>query len=198
MALLWDQNSQGVRRSWPQPVDLLPGGQIARIPLWQPHRPALRPPIDWSAPAPPSIRHGRTKEKFLPDVARGAITAFALTEDEVGSDPSRLNTLAKPIKGGKSYLINGQKLWCTNGTKAKYLVVMARTPSTTGSGGKRKRAITAFVVDARSPGIEILHRCRFMGLRALYNGVVRFTNVEVPAENVILAPAKVCGSPSMH
>ncbi len=140
----------------------------------------------------PLLRYGteEQKKKFLPDVARGAITAFALTEDEVGSDPSRLNTKAKPIKGGKSYLINGQKLWCTNGTKAKYLVVMARTPSTTGSGGKRKRAITAFVVDARSPGIEIVHRCRFMGLRALYNGVIRFTNVEVPAENVILAPGK--------
>jgi alkylation response protein AidB-like acyl-CoA dehydrogenase len=140
----------------------------------------------------PLLRYGteEQKKKFLPDVAKGAITAFALTEDEVGSDPSRLNTMAKPIKGGKSYLINGQKLWCTNGTKAKYLVVMARTPSTTGSGGKRKRAITAFVVDARSPGIEIVHRCRFMGLRALYNGVIRFTNVEVPAENIILAPGK--------
>ena len=140
----------------------------------------------------PLLRYGteEQKKKFLPDVAKGAITAFALTEDEVGSDPSRLNTKAKPIKGGKSYLINGQKLWCTNGTKAKYLVVMARTPSTTGSGGKRKRAITAFVVDARSPGIEIVHRCRFMGLRALYNGVIRFTNVEVPAENIILAPGK--------
>jgi len=140
----------------------------------------------------PLLRYGteEQKKKFLPDVARGAITAFALTEDEVGSDPSRLNTRAKPIKGGKSYLINGQKLWCTNGTKAKYLVVMARTPSTTGVGGKRKRSITAFVVDARTPGIEIAHRCRFMGLRALYNGVIRFHNVEVPAENIILAPGK--------
>ena len=140
----------------------------------------------------PLLRYGteEQKKKFLPDVARGAITAFALTEDEVGSDPSRLNTRAKPIKGGKSYLINGQKLWCTNGTKAKYLVVMTRTPSTTGAGGKRKRSITAFVVDARTPGIEIAHRCRFMGLRALYNGVIRFHNVEVPAENIILAPGK--------
>ena len=140
----------------------------------------------------PLLRYGteEQKKKFLPDVAKGAITAFALTEDEVGSDPSRLNTRAKPIKGGKSYLINGQKLWCTNGTKAKYLVVMARTPSTAGAGGKRKRSITAFVVDARSPGIEIAHRCRFMGLRALYNGVIRFHNVEVPAENIILAPGK--------
>ena len=67
---------------------------------------------------------------------------------------------------------------------------MARTPSTTGAGGKRKRSITAFVVDARTPGIEIAHRCRFMGLRALYNGVIRFHNVEVPAENIILAPGK--------
>ena len=140
----------------------------------------------------PLLRYGteEQKKKYLPDVASGAITAFALTEDEVGSDPSRLKTKAKPIKGGKSYLINGQKLWCTNGTKAKYLVVMARTPSTTGSNGKPKRSITAFIVDARSPGVEIVKRCRFMGLRALYNGVVRFHNVEVPAKNVILGPGK--------
>ena len=87
----------------------------------------------------PLLRYGteEQKKKFLPDVAKGAITAFALTEDEVGSDPSRLNTRANQSRE-KSYLINGQKLWCTNGTKAKYLVVMARTPSTTGAGGKRQ------------------------------------------------------------
>ncbi len=140
----------------------------------------------------PLLRYGteEQKKKYLPEVAKGAITAFALTEDEVGSDPSRLKTRAKPIKGGKSYLLNGHKLWCTNGTKAKYLVVMARTPSTEQSGGKRKASITAFVVDASSPGIQVSHRCRFMGLRALYNGVIRFHDVEVPAENVILAPGK--------
>jgi alkylation response protein AidB-like acyl-CoA dehydrogenase len=140
----------------------------------------------------PLLQYGteEQKKRFLPEVAGGAITAFALTENEVGSDPSKLSTRAKPIKGGKKYLLNGEKLWCTNGTLARYLVVMARTPSTEMAGGKKKRSITAFVVDTRAPGVEILHRCRFMGLRALYNGVIRFRNAEVPASNVILAPGK--------
>jgi len=140
----------------------------------------------------PILQYGteEQKKRFLPKVAGGAITAFALTENEVGSDPSKLSTRAKPIKGGKSYLLNGEKLWCTNGTLARYLVVMARTPSTEMTGGKKKRSITAFVVDTRAPGVEIAHRCRFMGLRALYNGVIRFRNAEVPASNVILAPGK--------
>ena len=140
----------------------------------------------------PMLQYGtdEQKKRFLPKVARGAITAFALTEDEVGSDPSKLQTMAKPIEGGTRYLLNGEKLWCTNGTIARYLVVMARTPTVKKTGGKKRRAITAFVVDTRWPGVEVVRRCRFMGLRALYNGVIRFNNVRVPAENVILGPGK--------
>ena len=140
----------------------------------------------------PMLQYGtdEQKKRFLPKVARGAITAFALTEDEVGSDPSKLQTMAKPIEGGTRYLLNGEKLWCTNGTLARFLVVMARTPTVKKTDGKKRRAITAFVVDTRWSGVEIVRRCRFMGLRALYNGVIRFNNVRVPAENVILAPGK--------
>ena len=140
----------------------------------------------------PILQYGtdKQKERFLPQVARGAITAFALTEDDVGSDPSKLRTRAKPIEGGKKYLLNGEKLWCTNGTLARFLVVMARTPKVKREGGKKRVTITAFVVDTRWPGVEVVNRCRFMGLRALYNGIIRFNNVRVPAENVILAPGK--------
>src|SRR5271157_3758893 len=56
--------------------------------------------------------------------------------------------------------------------------------------GKPKNQVTAFVVDMDTPGIEVTHRCRFMGLKALYNGVVRFTNVRVPGENILLAEGK--------
>ena len=61
---------------------------------------------------------------------------------------------------------------------------MARTPSKM-VGGKERKQITAFIVDVHTPGLEIAYRCRFMGLRALYNAVVRFTNVRVPRENII-------------
>jgi len=117
------------------------------------------------------------KRKYLPRIAKGAITAFALTEANVGSDPARLATTAEPTPDGKHYVLNGSKLWCTNGTIAELLVVMARNPKT--------NAISAFVVETAWPGVEVTHRCRFMGLRALANAALQFTDVKIPAENLI-------------
>ncbi|MBT7852629.1 MAG: DNA polymerase II [Opitutae bacterium] len=131
----------------------------------------------------------RQKKTFLPRVAKGEISAFALTEKEAGSDPARMQTSATPIKGGRYYLLNGEKLWCTNVTRAGLVVVMARTPPRKSRHGKR-RPITAFIVDMKTSGIKVTHRCRFMGLRALYNGVVKFYNVKVPRENIILGEGK--------
>ena len=127
------------------------------------------------------------KQKFLPRIAGGEITAFALTETGVGSDPARMETRAEPTEDGKYYIINGEKLWCTNGTRAGLLVVMAKTPARVAGGRDR---VTAFVVDTKTPGVEVTHRCQFMGLRALFNAVIRFTDVEVPAENIIAAEGK--------
>lgn len=129
------------------------------------------------------------KQKYLPEVAAGAISAFALTENDAGSDPAKLSTEATPVDGGKAFLLNGEKLWCTNGVKAKYAIVMARTPAKRALPGARKR-ITAFIVDMESPGVQVAHRCHFMGLRALYNGVIRFKDVKVPRENIVLAEGK--------
>ena len=117
------------------------------------------------------------KKKYLPRLAKGAISAFALTEANVGSDPARLSTTAELTPDGKHYILNGSKLWCTNGTIAELLVVMARNP--------RTNAISAFVVETAWPGVEVTHRCRFMGLRALANAAIQFTNVRIPAENLI-------------
>jgi alkylation response protein AidB-like acyl-CoA dehydrogenase len=129
------------------------------------------------------------KRRYLPRVAKGEISAFALTESGVGSDPARMETHAEPTADGKHFLLNGEKLWCTNGTKAGVIVVMAKTPPKT-QNGKSKTLITAFIVETDWPGVEIVRRCRFMGLRALYNGVLRFTNVLVPRENILLAEGK--------
>ncbi|TKA04866.1 acyl-CoA dehydrogenase family protein [Actinacidiphila oryziradicis] len=119
------------------------------------------------------------KEKFLPRCARTDITAFLLTEPDVGSDPARLATSAVP--DGDSYVLDGVKLWTTNGVVADLLVVMARVPRSEGHKG----GITAFVVEAASPGITVENRNAFMGLRGLENGVTRFHQVRVPAENRI-------------
>jgi alkylation response protein AidB-like acyl-CoA dehydrogenase len=124
------------------------------------------------------------KKKYFPRLAKGAISAFALTEESVGSDPAAMETTAIPSDDGDAWILNGEKLWCTNGTKAELLVVMARTPSKM-VGGREKKQITAFIVETEWPGVEVIHRCHFMGLKALYNGVIRFSNVRVPKENVL-------------
>jgi alkylation response protein AidB-like acyl-CoA dehydrogenase len=129
------------------------------------------------------------KKKYLPRVARGEISAFALTEVDVGSDPAAMSTHAEPSPDGAFFILNGEKLWCTNGTKAGVIVVMAKT-SPKLVNGKPKEQITAFIVETTWPGVEIIRRCHFMGLRALYNGVIRFTDVRVPRENILLAEGK--------
>src|SRR5579862_400482 len=126
---------------------------------------------------------GEQKRKFLPRVATGAISAFALPEPDAGSDPATMQTRAEP--DGDSFVINGTKLWCTNGTRAGVIVVMARTPDRNG-----RRQITAFIVDINTPGLTIEHRCRFMGLKALYNAVITFKNVRAPRENILLEEGK--------
>src|SRR5881397_3696549 len=124
------------------------------------------------------------KKKYLPRVARKEISAFALTEWNAGSDPANMSCRAEPTEDGSAFILNGEKLWCTNLIKAGVLVVMAKTPPKIVNGKERKQ-ITAFIVDVDSPGLEITYRCHFMGLRALYNGIVKFTNVRVPRENLI-------------
>ncbi|WKD32275.1 acyl-CoA dehydrogenase family protein [Streptomyces xanthophaeus] len=116
------------------------------------------------------------KDAYLPRCATTAISAFLLTEPDVGSDPARLATTAVP-DGDDAYVLDGVKLWTTNGVVADLLVVMARVPKSENHRG----GITAFVVEADSPGITVEHRNAFMGLRGLENGVTRFHRVRVPA-----------------
>lgn len=124
------------------------------------------------------------KRAFLPRCAAGAISAFLLTENDVGSDPARLGTTATLSDDGQSYRINGSKLWTTNGVVAELLVVMAAVPSRDLPDGTTSRGgISAFVVEADSPGITVEHRNAFMGLRGIENGVTRFHDVEVPVKN---------------
>ncbi|MFF4187299.1 acyl-CoA dehydrogenase family protein [Streptomyces sp. NPDC001691] len=119
------------------------------------------------------------KDTFLPRCARTDISAFLLTEPDVGSDPARLATAAVP--DGDDYVLDGVKLWTTNGVVADLLVVMARVPRSEGHKG----GITAFVVEADSPGVTVENRNAFMGLRGIENGVTRFHQVRVPAAHRI-------------
>ena len=128
------------------------------------------------------------KKKYLPKLAKGMISAFALTEPGVGSDPAAMETTAEPTPEG-DWILNGEKLWCTNGTNAEALVVMARTPAKVVNGKERKQ-ISAFIVETSWPGVEVVHRCEFMGLKGIENGVLRFTNVRVPKDNLLWGEGK--------
>jgi alkylation response protein AidB-like acyl-CoA dehydrogenase len=121
------------------------------------------------------------KQRYLPRCARGEISAFLLTEPDVGSDPARLSMTATPSQDGSEYVLDGVKLWTTNGVVANLLVAMARVPASDGHRG----GITAFVVEADAEGITVERRNAFMGLRGLENGLTRFHQVRVPATDRI-------------
>ncbi|GMW03190.1 MAG: putative acyl-CoA dehydrogenase FadE10 [Candidatus Hydrogenedentota bacterium] len=155
---------------WCQLMELLASYEGSLLGLLSPHQ---------SVGVPETVKQFGTdeqKKKYLPRCASGEISAFALTEPDVGSDPARLSTTLERTAEG-SFILNGLKLWCTNGTMAGLIIVMARHTDT----GK----ISAIVVETDWPGVDVEHRCRFMGLKALANGVIRFTNVKIPAENIV-------------
>jgi alkylation response protein AidB-like acyl-CoA dehydrogenase len=124
------------------------------------------------------------KRKYFPRFRQGTISAFALTEIDVGSDPAQMAAKATLSEDGKHYILNGQKLWCTNGTIAEVIVVMAQTAPKIIKGKERKQ-ISAFILETNTPGVEVVHRCEFMGLGGIYNGLLRFTDVKIPVENIL-------------
>ena len=128
------------------------------------------------------------KRKYLPRLAGGELSAFALTEQDVGSDPANLATHAELSDDGEHWILNGTKLWCTNGPRADIIVVMVRTPAR--EGVRSRRPITAFIVETAWEGVEVVQTCSFMGLNGLSNGVLTFNNVKVPKENLLWGEGK--------
>ncbi|MFZ0041357.1 MAG: acyl-CoA dehydrogenase family protein [Solirubrobacteraceae bacterium] len=126
------------------------------------------------------------KREWLPKVAKDHVSAFLLTEPDVGSDPARMSATAVPTDDGTGYLINGTKLWATNGVIADVAVVMAVIPKREGSKG----GITAFICPMDNDGITVKHRNEFMGLRGIENSVTEFKDVFVPRENVIVGEGR--------
>lgn len=127
------------------------------------------------------------KQRYLPRLAAGAISGFALTEPEVGSDPAHIGTTATPTADGTGYLLNGRKLWTTNGTKAELLVVVAKTPPKVRDGREIPQT-TCFIVDTSRPGVHVEHECEFMGLRGAGIAEIRFEDVFVALEDIVGRP----------
>ena len=119
------------------------------------------------------------KREWLPRVASTDISAFLLTEPDVGSDAARVATTADPTDDG--YVLNGTKLWATNGAVADVVVVMARVPKSEGHKG----GMSAFILDYSSEGVTVLHRNAFMGLKGIENSVTELKDVFIPKANLI-------------
>jgi acyl-CoA dehydrogenase family protein 9 len=122
------------------------------------------------------------KQRYLPELASGQkVAAFALTEPGAGSDAAAIRTHAEPAEDGSHYLLNGSKIWITNGGFADVFTVFARTsPAEEG----RKPKITAFFVE-RGPGVKSGPNEHKLGIRGSSTTEVFFEDVKVPRENVI-------------
>jgi len=133
--------------------------------------------------AEPLLHFGSEEQKreWLPKVSTTHISAFLLTEPDVGSDPARVGTTATPTDDGKGYVLSGRKLWATNGAIADVVVVMAKVPKSDGHKG----GISAFILPYDTEGVTVEHRNAFMGLRGIENSVTLLEDVVVPAENLI-------------
>ena len=121
------------------------------------------------------------KQEWLPRVSTTDVSAFLLTEPDVGSDPARLGTTATPTEDGTGYRLDGRKLWATNGAIADVVVVMAKVPKTDDSRG----GISAFILPTDTEGVTVEHRNAFMGLRGIENSVTLLDGAVVPKENLI-------------
>ena len=118
------------------------------------------------------------QQKFLPDVANGVTkSAFCLTEPDHGSDAANLETRA--VRDGDDYILNGNKVYISGGTVADWLTVFART------GGPGAKGISAFVVDAHAAGVRIDRTDDKMGVRSVPTAHFSFSDVRVPAENLL-------------
>jgi len=138
------------------------------------------------------------KDYYLPLVARKEISAFALTEPDTGSDAANVKTEAVLTEQGDEFVVNGEKLWCTNGAIARYITLIAKVPARrvtqqgaavwqpVATGEKPEASVhTAFILDMQSVGVEVKQRCQFAGCRGISNAYMSFSDVLIPKENII-------------
>ena len=123
------------------------------------------------------------KRKWLPPLVSGKqLAAFALTEEEAGSDAANVQTKAEPSADGTHFVLNGEKRYITNASIAQVLTVMARTPIP----GSDKTAITAFLVTPDMPGFTMLEpRMEKLGIRGTATGRFAMRDMAVPKENIL-------------
>jgi alkylation response protein AidB-like acyl-CoA dehydrogenase len=123
------------------------------------------------------------QQRWLPGLAAGKqLGAFALTEEQAGSDAGNVQTTATPTDDGSAYILNGTKRYITNGGIADVLTVMARTPVP----GSKETKVTAFLVTPDMPGFKVVEaRMDKVGIRGTATAKLAFENMRVPKENIL-------------
>jgi len=126
------------------------------------------------------LEHGteEQKQKYLPDIAGGKLTALAITESTAGSDAGAIKTTAERVSGG--YVLNGTKQFITNGGEAELYTVIALTDKTRGA-----RGASAFIVEKDTPGFSFGKKEKKMGIRASATRELIFRNCFIPETNII-------------
>jgi butyryl-CoA dehydrogenase len=124
------------------------------------------------------------KKRYLTPLAKGEkIGAYALTEANAGSDPSQLETTV--VQDGNSYVLNGNKIFTSNGAEADILVIFATTDKSLGYKG-----ISAFIVEKDTPGFSIGSAYHKLGIRAAHNAELLFEDCRIPVENLLGAEGR--------
>jgi very long chain acyl-CoA dehydrogenase len=125
------------------------------------------------------------KAKYLPRVSNGEYAAFCLTEPTAGSDASSIRTRAVKSADGSHYILNGSKIWISNGGLANVMTVFAQVPITDPKTGEIKNKMTAFIVERGFGGVTSGPPEKKMGIKCSNTTEVFFEDVKVPTENII-------------
>jgi len=126
------------------------------------------------------------KNKFLPRMAKDMLSAFCLSEPNVGCDAGGQQTRCELTEDGEYYILNGEKKWATSGAMSGLFTVMANQRVTDPKTGKEKDKVTALICTPDMQGIDIFSRNRSKcGIRGTWQARMRFTNVKVPRENLL-------------
>lgn len=131
------------------------------------------------------------KKRFLPLMAKSTLSAFCLSEPNVGCDAGGQETRCELSADGTHYILNGEKKWATSGALAGLFTVMAKQQVIDPKTGKSKEAVTALICTPDMEGVDIFNRNRSKcGIRGTWQARIRLTNVKVPRENLLFKEGK--------
>ncbi len=126
------------------------------------------------------------RKRFLPRMAKDTLSAFCLSEPNVGCDAGNQETRCELTPDGSHYIINGEKKWATSGALAGLFTVMAKQKVKDPQSGREKEVVTALICTPDMPGVEIFSRNRSKcGIRGTWQARIRLTNVKVPKANLL-------------